>query len=209
LWRLIETIGRNIHGAWEKLQQKGENNSGDSPYRRTGEGAEKPLPEPFPPNSKRLLTFALENLNDSEIMILPKGYCLQNGKYCLIEVIGQGGFGITYSGVWNTEVKGELGAVKTAVPICIKEYFFKDYCFRDPATMQVRVHSETGRRLFDKFREEMPEDYVRVTIERVASSAEEAGSEEAANRRRLCFSLVGVQLKEFFEEMRDVVDSGD
>ena len=153
MWRLIETIGRDIHGAWEKLQQKGENNSGDSPYRRTGEGAEKPLPEPFPPNSKRLLTFALENLNDSEIMILPKGYCLQNGKYCLIEVIGQGGFGITYSGVWNTEVKGELGAVKTAVPICIKEYFFKDYCFRDPATMQVRVHSETGRRLFDKFRE--------------------------------------------------------
>ena len=62
---------------------------------------------------------------------------------------------------------------------------------------------------FDKFREEMPADYVCVTIERVASSAEEAGSEEAANRRRLCFSLVGEQLKEFFEEMRDVVDSGD
>ena len=78
---------------------------------------------------------------------------MQNGKYCLTEVIGQGGFGITYSGVWNTEVKGELGAVKTAVPVCIKEYFFKDYCFRDTATMQVRVHSETGRMLFDKFRE--------------------------------------------------------
>ena len=62
---------------------------------------------------------------------------------------------------------------------------------------------------FDKFSEEMPADYVCVTIERVASSAEEAGSEEAANRRRLCFSLVGVRLKEFFEEMRDVVDSGD
>ena len=83
---------------------------------------------------------------------------MQNGKYCLIEVIGQGGFGITYSGVWNTEVKGELGAVKTAVPICIKEYFFKDYCFRDPATMQVRVHSETGRMLFDKFRERQIEE---------------------------------------------------
>lgn len=83
---------------------------------------------------------------------------MQNGKYCLTEVIGQGGFGITYSGVWNTEVKGELGAVKTAVPICIKEYFFKDYCFRDPATMQVRVHSETGRMLFDKFRERQIEE---------------------------------------------------
>ena len=91
-------------------------------------------------------------------MYLPKGYCLQNGKYGLTEVIGQGGFGITYSGVWNTEVKGELGAVKTAVPICIKEYFFKDYCYRDPATMQVCVHSETGRMLFDKFREKQIEE---------------------------------------------------
>ncbi|PNE29052.1 protein kinase [Tannerella sp. oral taxon 808] len=91
-------------------------------------------------------------------MYLPKGYCLQNGKYGLTEVIGQGGFGITYSGVWNTEVKGELGAVKTAVPVCIKEYFFKDYCYRDPATMQVRVHSETGRMLFDKFREKQIEE---------------------------------------------------
>ena len=62
---------------------------------------------------------------------------------------------------------------------------------------------------FDKFREEMPEDYVRVTIERVAPLAGEANSEEAADRRRMCFSLAGVQLKEFFEEMRDVVDSGD
>ena len=83
---------------------------------------------------------------------------MQNGKYGLTEVIGQGGFGITYSGVWNTEVKGELGAVKTAVPICIKEYFFKDYCYRDPATMQVCVHSETGRMLFDKFREKQIEE---------------------------------------------------
>ena len=64
-------------------------------------------------------------------------------------------------------------------------------------------------RLVDKFSEEMPADYVRVTIERVASSAGEVDSEEAADRRRLCFSLVGVRLKEFFEEMRDVVDSGD
>lgn len=86
-------------------------------------------------------------------MNLPNGYCLQNGKYCLTRVIGQGGFGITYLGEWNTEVKGELGAVKTAVPICIKEYFFKDYCFRDKETYEVKVHSETGKILFNKFKE--------------------------------------------------------
>jgi len=86
-------------------------------------------------------------------MNLPKGHCLQDGKYQLTDVIGQGGFGITYSGIWNTEVKGELGAVKTDVLVCIKEYFFKDYCYRDTKNQSVQVHSETGRILFDKFKE--------------------------------------------------------
>ena len=86
-------------------------------------------------------------------MNLPKGHCLQNGKYRLTEMIGQGGFGITYSGVWNTEVKGELGAMKADVPVCIKEYFFKDYCYRDEGNLSVQVHSETGRILFDRFKE--------------------------------------------------------
>lgn len=86
-------------------------------------------------------------------MNLPQGHCLQNGKYQLTEVIGQGGFGITYSGVWNTEVKGKLGTMKTDVSVCIKEYFFKDYCYRDQETMHVKVHSETGKMLFDKFKE--------------------------------------------------------
>jgi len=88
-------------------------------------------------------------------MHLPKGHYLQNGKYRLTNVIGQGGFGITYSGVWTTDVKGDLGTLRTDVPVCIKEYFFKDYCLRDNDTMQVKVHSETGKSLFDKFKEKL------------------------------------------------------
>lgn len=80
-------------------------------------------------------------------MNLPNGYPLQNGKYRLTHVVGQGGFGITYKGVWYTEVKGPLGTIKTEVPICVKEYFFKDYCYRDPDSFAVKVHSETGRAL--------------------------------------------------------------
>jgi len=89
------------------------------------------------------------------MMELPTGHYLQNGKYQLTEVVGRGGFGITYRGIWFTEVKGALGKVKTEVPICIKEYFFKDYCYRDEQSFAVKVHSETGRSLFEKFKEKL------------------------------------------------------
>lgn len=88
-------------------------------------------------------------------MNLPNGHVLQNGKYQITHVIGQGGFGITYKGIWFTEVKGALGTVKTEVPICIKEYFFKDYCYRETNAFTVKAHSETGRALFDKFKEKL------------------------------------------------------
>ncbi|MDH6356462.1 serine/threonine-protein kinase [Parabacteroides sp. PF5-9] len=87
-------------------------------------------------------------------MNLPDGYLLQKGKYKLANVVGQGGFGITYKGIWYTEVKGSLGTIQTDVPVCIKEYFFKDYCYRDTSN-KVQVHSETGRNLFHKFKEKL------------------------------------------------------
>ena len=88
-------------------------------------------------------------------MNLPNGYLLQKGKYKLKQVIGQGGFGITYKGIWHTEVKCSLGAMRTEVPVCIKEYFFKDYCVRDAYSFRVKVHSDTGKLLFDKFKEKL------------------------------------------------------
>ncbi|MDH6533458.1 Kae1-associated serine/threonine protein kinase [Parabacteroides sp. 52] len=88
-------------------------------------------------------------------MNLPNGHLLQNGKYRLTHIVGQGGFGITYKGVWYTEVKGSLGTVKTEVPIAIKEYFFKDYCYREQSSYAVKVHSETGKNLFHKFKEKL------------------------------------------------------
>lgn len=94
-------------------------------------------------------------MNILVVMNLPNGYLLQNGKYRLTHVVGQGGFGITYRGIWYTEVKGSLGTVKTEVPICVKEYFFKDYCYRDTDSYAVKVHSETGKTLFDRFKEKL------------------------------------------------------
>lgn len=88
-------------------------------------------------------------------MNLPNGHFLQNGKYRIMEAIGQGGFGITYKSVWKTEVQGPLGKVKTHIPVCIKEFFFKDYCLRDSQTHKVLVYSESGTLLFEKFKEKL------------------------------------------------------
>jgi serine/threonine-protein kinase len=85
-------------------------------------------------------------------MNLPDGFLLQSNKYRITSTIGQGGFGITYLSVWNTEVKGGLGTMKTEVPVCIKEYFFKDYCYREDVSFEVKIHSKTGIELFDKFK---------------------------------------------------------
>ncbi|MDR3267051.1 MAG: protein kinase [Tannerella sp.] len=88
-------------------------------------------------------------------MNLPDGFLLQDDKYRITSTIGQGGFGITYLAVWNTEVKGGLGTMKTEVPVCIKEYFFKDYCYREDNSFDVKIHSKTGAELFDKFKEKL------------------------------------------------------
>lgn len=53
-------------------------------------------------------------------MQLKPGTLLQGGKYEIERVIGQGGFGITYL----------ASQVLYSKRVCIKEFFFKDYCIR-------------------------------------------------------------------------------
>jgi len=88
-------------------------------------------------------------------MYLNQGYRLHNDKYQLLNVLGEGGFSLTYRGAWKTEVQGNLGKVPTFVPVCIKEYFFKDYCLRNPKTCFVETNSETGKEIFDKNKEKI------------------------------------------------------
>ncbi|MDR1090278.1 MAG: serine/threonine protein kinase [Prevotella sp.] len=88
-------------------------------------------------------------------MNLPVGHYLQSKKYQLLQVVGQGGFGITYKGILFTKIKGPLGVIHTEVPIGIKEYFFKDYCYRASDGLAVSVHSEIGQLLFRKFKDKL------------------------------------------------------
>ena len=80
-------------------------------------------------------------------MKLKPNTTLQSGKYRIIRVLGQGGFGITYLAVDTT----------TDRYVAIKEFFPKDFCGRDN-TSQLTVGTvsnvETVRKLKDRFLKE-------------------------------------------------------
>ena len=72
---------------------------------------------------------------------LSEGTLLQGGKYKIERVLGQGGFGITYLA---TQVL--LGR-----KVCIKEFFFKQFCERDEGSSRVTLGTKSNRELVDKF----------------------------------------------------------
>ncbi|MDR3341142.1 MAG: serine/threonine protein kinase [Candidatus Symbiothrix sp.] len=88
-------------------------------------------------------------------MYLKEGHRLHNGKYQLLNILGEGGFSLTYRGAWKTEVQGALRKIPTLAPVCIKEYFFKDFCLRNPITHFVETNSETGKEIFGKNKEKI------------------------------------------------------
>lgn len=72
---------------------------------------------------------------------LKSGTLLQEGKYKINSLLGQGGFGITYLGVQE-----ELGKL-----VAIKEFFYKDWCERDTETCQVTLGNQTNREMVERF----------------------------------------------------------
>ena len=76
-------------------------------------------------------------------MHLRQGALLQNGKYRIIKVLGQGGFGITY-------LADQIGLLRK---VAIKEFFMKEYCNRESDASHVSVPSVGSKELVEKFRE--------------------------------------------------------
>ena len=68
-------------------------------------------------------------------MTLQQDYTLQNGKYRILKVLGQGGFGITYLAI----------QVRLDRKVAIKEFFMKDFCERNETTSQVTLGTAGSR----------------------------------------------------------------
>ncbi len=80
-------------------------------------------------------------------MQLKDGSNLQNGKYRIIRVLGQGGFGITYL----------AENIYLDKRVAIKEFFPKDFCGRDNTshlTLGTQNNADTVARLKDRFLKE-------------------------------------------------------
>ena len=66
---------------------------------------------------------------------------LQGGKYRIVRSLGQGGFGITYLAI-------QSGLERK---VAVKEFFMKDFCWRDSATRQVMLSTEGHRELVSRY----------------------------------------------------------
>lgn len=76
-------------------------------------------------------------------MELKSGTLLRNGEYRICEVLGQGGFGITYLGE----------QISLERKVAIKEFFMKELCNRDMDTSQISVGSHGSIDVVERFRQ--------------------------------------------------------
>lgn len=71
---------------------------------------------------------------------LNSGVLLQNGKYKIESILGQGGFGITYVATQDLLDR----------KVCIKEFFFKDSCTRS-SNGEIILGTEANRSIVERF----------------------------------------------------------
>lgn len=83
---------------------------------------------------------------------LKEGTYLADRRFRITGKLGQGGFGITYSGVGFATVSGKLGSVPVEFRVAIKEFFMKQTCVRDDETGRVSVPSTASREDTERFR---------------------------------------------------------
>ena len=82
------------------------------------------------------------------VQTLQPGTPLQGGKYVIKQVLGQGGFGITYLA---TQVSLDRD-------VAIKEFFMRDSCLRDEDSITVSVPSTGSAAQVEKYRKKFDKE---------------------------------------------------
>lgn len=72
---------------------------------------------------------------------LQQNSTLQGGKYKIISILGQGGFGITYL----------AEQVMLERKVALKEFFFREYCDRDKNTSHITLGTQSSAETVQKF----------------------------------------------------------
>lgn len=84
---------------------------------------------------------------------LKPGTLLQGGKYRIQQMLGQGGFGITYRAAMRDTTTGNLGTMTVKIPVVIKEFFIKDFCMRVDGSTYVSVPTTGSKEQTLRYRE--------------------------------------------------------
>ena len=79
---------------------------------------------------------------------LPSGTYLEQNKYYIERVLGDGGFGITYLGY----------DVKLQRKVAIKEFYMRGYCYRNPGDPNVYTEAGEKRENFEKMKQQYIEE---------------------------------------------------
>ena len=84
-------------------------------------------------------------------MHLKEGFQLQNGKYTIMHVLGQGGFGITYQAY-----------TQDGIIVAVKEFFMDGTCVREADTCFVSVPSEGAKDDVEQYRQKFVKEANRL-----------------------------------------------
>ena len=97
-------------------------------------------------------------------MNLRPGSKLQNGKYQIKKVLGQGGFGITYLATQKISIEGPIGEIEIEINLAIKEFFMKDICNREEGSHHVSIPSIGSQDLAERFKQKFIKEARHISI---------------------------------------------